>query len=107
MAAVGGERFGDVHFESFPVGFSMPGLSYSYFVFLGDNVSERLVNRESPALPCFFTVAGWTFEYGSKLKLMFGCCILNSHFGILWSILGVCPVDVTWHGQGRREFLFF
>ena len=44
LAAVGGERFGGVHFESFPVGFSMPGLSDSYFVFPGDNISERLAN---------------------------------------------------------------
>jgi len=85
----------------------MPGLSDSYFVFLEDNVSERLANRGSPALPCFFAVAEWTFEYAGKLKIIFGWCILNSRFRILWSILDVCPVGVTRRRQGRTEFLLF
>ena len=79
---MGRERFGGIHFESFPVWFSMPGLSDSYFVFLGENVSESLVSRGSPAFSCSFAVAGQTFEYGSKLKLNIGWCFLNSRFGI-------------------------
>ena len=82
LVAVVGGRFRGVHFESFPVGFSMPGLSDTYFDFLGDNVSEKLASRGSPALSCFSAVAGRTFEYGSKLKLNFGWCILDSPFGI-------------------------
>jgi hypothetical protein len=43
-------------------------------------------------LSWFFAVAERTFGYISKSKLSFGLWILNSSFGHLLSILGVCSV---------------
>jgi len=67
---------------------------HSYFGFVGDIVSQRLVSRGSPVLSCFIALAKRTFVYVSKSKLSFGLRILNSIFGHLLNILGVCSVGV-------------
>ena len=86
---------GGVDPTSFLFGFS--SLEYSlifWFCWRHGMVLQQLASRGSPVLSWFFVVAERTFGYVNTSKFNFGLWILNSSFGHLLSVLGVCSVGV-------------
>ena len=72
------------------VGFSSQGYSLVFWFSWRHRLTA--VGQPSPSLSWFFAAAEGTFGYVSKSKFNFGLWILNSNFGHLLIILGVCSV---------------